>query len=279
MWHVSTLGSTPDGGRRRSDVLDAIFEAVEETPAENATPASHLFRAKALAQVDIPKQIDNLLPITSPKIWIAIVGVAGVLAAAILYAAGTPQISSITTAGRAVGESGVIAVASIDEFVFEGTQGTEGTSVRKGELLAEGMGAGGETVSLTAPADGTIWQILASPGQVLPGGTPVLTILPPGSDTHVFVPVPQDLSSGVRVGQSAQISGTDFAVSGTVSAISNTPMPSDRAAALTSLTLNPVDTYIYVSISTNDPITPGEQVTVGIIESESTLLRELTNIG
>jgi len=220
-----------------------------------------------------------LLPITSPKIWIAIVGVAGALAAAIFYAAGTPQITSITTAGRAVGESGVITVASIDEFVFEGTQGTEGTSVRKGELLAEGTGAGGETVALTAPSDGTIWQILASPGQVLPGGTPVLTILPPGSDTHVFVPVPQDLSSGLRVGQSAQISGTNFAVSGTVSAISTTPIPADRAAALTSLTLNPVDTYIYVSISTDDPITPGEQVTVGIIESESTLLRELTNIG
>jgi len=81
------------------------------------------------------------------------------------------------------------------------------------------------------------------------------------------------------VGQSAQVLGADFAVSGTVSAISETPLPSDRAAALTSLTLNPADTYISVSVSIDDAITPGEQVTVEIIESESTLLNELIDIG
>jgi uncharacterized protein YfaS (alpha-2-macroglobulin family) len=83
----------------------------------------------------------------------------------------------------------------------------------------------------------------------------------------------------VQVGQSVQILGSDFAVSGTVSAISATPLPSERAAALTGLTLNPADTYIEVSISTDQAITPGAQVTVEIIKSESTLLRELVNIG
>lgn len=276
---MGTPGSTPESGRRRSDVLDAIFEAVEEKPAEASTPSSHLFRAKALAQVDIPKQIDNLLPITSPKIWIAIAGIAGVLFAAIIYAAGTPQVTSVTITGRAVAESGVVTVGTIDEFVLNKMEVTEGITVRQGELLAKGTGAGSATVTLTAPTAGTIWQILASPGQVLAGGSAVLTILPPDSGTQVFVPVPQGASSGVKVGQSAQILGSGFAVSGTVSAISETPLPSDRAAALTSLTLNPADTYIYASISTDEAITPGAQVTVTIIESESTLLRELVNIG
>jgi len=276
---VSTPGSPPESGRRRSDVLDAIFEAVEEKPAEASTPSSHLFRAKALAQIDIPKQIDNLLPITSPKIWIAIAGVAGVLIAAIIYAAGTPQVTSVTTTGRAVAELGVVTVGTIDEFVLNRMEVTEGIEVRQGAFLAEGTGAEGATVTLIAPADGTIWQILASPGQVLANGSAVLTILPPGSDTHVFVPVPQAASSGVQLGQSAKVLGPGFAVSGTVSAISATPLPSDRAAALTSLTLNPADTYIYVSISTDEAITPGAQVTVEIIESESTLLSDLVNVG
>lgn len=276
---METPGSPPESGRRRSDVLDAIFEVVEEKPTDASTPSSHLFRAKALAQIDIPKQIDNLLPITSPKIWIAIAGVAGVLFAAIIYAAGTPQVTSVTTSGRAVAEMGVVTVGTIDEFTLTDMQVSEGESVREGEFLAEGTGADGATVTLTAPADGTIWQILASQGQVLSGGAAVLTILPTGSDTHVFVPVPQGASSGVQVGQSAQVLGANFAVSGTVSAVSETPLPSDRAAALTSLTLNPADTYIYVSISTDEAITPGAQVTVEIIESESTVLRELVNVG
>lgn len=276
---METPGSPPESGRRRSDVLDAIFEVVEEKPTDASTPSSHLFRAKALAQIDIPKQIDNLLPITSPKIWIAIAGVAGVLFAAIIYAAGTPQVTSVTTSGRAVAEMGVVTVGTIDEFTLTDMQVSEGESVREGEFLAEGTGADGATVTLTAPADGTIWQILASQGQVLSGGAAVLTILPTGSDTHVFVPVPQGASSGVQVGQSAQVLGANFAVSGTMSAVSETPLLSDRAAALTSLTLNPADTYIYVSISTDEAITPGAQVTVEIIESESTVLRELVNVG
>ena len=276
---METPGSPPESGRRRSDVLDAIFEVVEEKPTDASTPSSHLFRAKALAQIDIPKQIDNLLPITSPKIWIAIAGVAGVLFAAIIYAAGTPQVTSVTTSGRAVAEMGVVTVGTIDEFTLTDMQVSEGESVREGEFLAEGTGADGATVTLTAPAEGTIWQILASPGQVLANGSAVLTILPPGSDTHVFVPVPQAASSGVQLGQSAKVLGPGFAVSGTVSAISATPLPSDRAAALTSLTLNPADTYIYVSISTDEAITPGAQVTVEIIESESTLLSDLVNVG
>lgn len=276
---MSTPVPNPEGGRRRSDVLDAIFEAVEEKPAEASTPASNLFRAKALAQVDIPKQIDNLLPITSPKIWIAVAGVAGVLIAAIIYAAGTPQVTSVTATGRTVAESGVVTVGTIDEFVLNKMEVTEGIEVRQGELLAQGTGAAGATVTLTAPTDGTIWQILASPGQALAGGATVLTILPPDSNTQVLVPVPQDASSGVQVGQSAQIFGPGFAVIGTVSSISETPLPSDRAAALTSLTLNPADTYIEVSITTDEAITPGAQVTVTIIESESTLLNELVNLG
>lgn len=251
---MSTPVPNPEGGRRRSDVLDAIFEAVEEKPAEASTPASNLFRAKALAQVDIPKQIDNLLPITSPKIWIAVAGVAGVLIAAIIYAAGTPQVTSVTATGRTVAESGVVTVGTIDEFVLNKMEVTEGIEVRQGELLAQGTGAAGATVTLTAPTDGTIWQILASPGQALAGGATVLTILPPDSNTQVLVPVPQDASSGVQVGQSAQIFGPGFAVIGTVSSISETPLPSDRAAALTSLTLNPADTYIEVSITTDEAI-------------------------
>ena len=201
------------------------------------------------------------------------------MVAAIIYAAGTPQVTSVTATGRAVAESGVVTVGTIDEVALNRIEVTEGIEVRQGELLAEGTGAGGATVTLTAPADGTIWQILASPGQVLAGGTAVLTILPPGSDTHVFVPVPQAASGGLQVGQSSQIFSADFAVSGTVSAISETPLPSDRAATLTSLTLNPADTYIYVSISTDEAITPGAQVTIEIIESESTLLRDLVNVG
>ena len=53
--------------RRQSGVLDAIFDAVGEK--EEAAPAaqSSPFRASALASIDVPVQVDNLLPLTSRR--------------------------------------------------------------------------------------------------------------------------------------------------------------------------------------------------------------------
>jgi hypothetical protein len=44
---METPVSPPESGRRRSDVLDAIFEAVEEKPTDASTPSSHLIPANS----------------------------------------------------------------------------------------------------------------------------------------------------------------------------------------------------------------------------------------
>ncbi|MEI6506639.1 MAG: hypothetical protein WCO90_12305, partial [Planctomycetota bacterium] len=64
-----------------------------------------MFRDKALAQVDIPRQVDKLLPITTPRLWIALVGAAVLLLAGGVYAASTTAVESMTVMGRVVAVS------------------------------------------------------------------------------------------------------------------------------------------------------------------------------
>src|SRR6056297_3596424 len=123
---MNSPSSETDAKARRSDVLDAIFDAVEETPESRSGSSQHLFRAKALKQVDIPQQIDNLLPLTSPRLWIAIIGVALTLLAGGLYAANTPQISSLTTQGRVVAAPGLASVSNANDLAIEGLLVEEG---------------------------------------------------------------------------------------------------------------------------------------------------------
>ena len=65
--------------KRQSGLLDAIFDVVEQAPEDAAAPEESLFRAKAIEQIDVPAQVDLLLPLTSRMTWIALVGAALVM--------------------------------------------------------------------------------------------------------------------------------------------------------------------------------------------------------
>ncbi len=275
---MSTSSSTSDGGKRRSDVLDAIYEAVEESPEPGSGTSSHLFRAKALAQVDIPKQIDNLLPVTTPKIWIAIAGVAVTLVAGGIYAAATPVITSVEAVGRAVAPSGVTTVEAESDLILVSTPFAEDSSVVAGDVVATGLDTSGASRDLVGPVDGSVWQILASPGQTLSRGEAVLTILPAGSSETVLVPIPEQFASGIAVGQRAELSGGGSVTGGEVVNVSDTPLPGDRTSELLGLPLDRNASYIYVTLSPDEPRFPGEEVFASIIESESTLLSELVTV-
>lgn len=275
---MSTPGSTSDGGKRRSDVLDAIYEAVEESPQSGSGTSTHLFRAKALEQVDIPKQIDNLLPVTTPKIWIAIVGVAVALLAGGIYAAATPVIASVEAVGRAVAPSGVTAVEVTSDLVLVSTPLAENSSVAAGDVVATGLDNSGASVDLVAPVDGSIWQILASPGQALSRGVSVLTILPAGSSDTVLVPIPEESASGIAVGQRAELSGGGGVTDGEVVDVSDAPIPGDRTSELLGLPVDRTVSYIYVTIAPDEPQSPGGELFVSIITSESSLLSTLVAV-
>jgi len=275
---MNSPSSETDAKARRSDVLDAIFDAVEETPESRSGSSQHLFRAKALKQVDIPQQIDNLLPLTSPRLWIAIIGVALTLLAGGLYAANTPQISSLTTQGRVVAAPGLASVSNANDLAIEGLLVEEGATVAEGDPIAVGSNPLGQEVFLLAPQEGSVWQVLTSPGQVLAAGTPAITLLPSGSSNSILVPVAEEAAGGVLAGQSVSVTGPRTAAGGTVTEASSTPVPGSRARTLTGLALDPTRTYVLVVVTPDESLRAGTEVTVEIVQSESTLLRELVSL-
>lgn len=275
---MNSPSSETEAKARRSDVLDAIFDAVEETPESRTGPSQHLFRAKALKQVDIPQQIDNLLPLTSRRLWIAIIGVALTLLAGGLYAANTPQISSLTTQGRVVAAPGLASASSASDLAIERLLVEEEATVAEGDPIAVGSDPIGQEVVLLAPREGSVWQVLTSPGQVLAAGTPAITLLPSGSSDSVLVPIAEVSAGGVQPGQSASITSSRTVAQGTVTDVFSTPVPGSRAQSLTGLALDPTRTYVLVVLTPDESLRAGTEVTVEIVQSESTLLSELVSL-
>ena len=274
---VTTSGPPPSYGRRRSKVMDAILDAVEESSPEGQERQSLALRGKAMAHVDIPGQVDNLLPITTPKLWIALVGAVVLLLAGGIYLAVTPQVTSVKTDGRAVDVSGVVSIESAVGMSLGTLMVGEGEVVDQGEVLASGVSVDGGPVEMTSPREGTVWQILASPGQAVAAGEAFMTLLPAGNPDTILVPVQEDLAGGIASGQKANLSGAGIEAQGVVVDVSTTPLPAVRATELTALPLDSLATYVLVSVASSIEFPSGAVVQVEIVESDSTLLRQLVN--
>ncbi len=262
-----TIGTveTPDG-RRKSEVLDAIFDKVAQTPRPQG-PSTSLFRAKALEQLDIPAEVDTRLPLVSRRSWLLLVGVGLLIAAFLMWAALTPSVTSVNAQGRVIAAPGVLPVAAGKPAVVLST-------VPAGTVLAAGdVAATLSTGELLAPADGTVWQRLAVPGSTVIAGQTVLTLLPPGSADQVTLVVAEASAAGMVPGMEVQVTSLGL-TQGSITAIS-APTDARSAGRSTGLLVPDTTMYLLITVELASPMPPGAVANGTVILSEGTVLSRL----
>jgi len=262
-------------GRAHSDVLDAIFDAVETTPNTSAKPTG-IFRAKALEQIDVPKQLDNLLPLTARRRWLVLLGVAILIVAGLSYSIGTTVVTSVPGTGRAVVSPGVAVAASPENSVILSVSVASGEEVAARQPLSDGTAPNGSTVHTFSPVDGTVWQVLEASGSVVAQGTPVITVLPRGPQTSALFAVDESNAKQLVIGQRVTITtGNNNQVDGTLTQIEAAPVPASNASSRVALTLPSNDGFVLVSVTADAPLTPGDGLSATFTISEQTLAQKL----
>ncbi|MCX6434258.1 MAG: HlyD family efflux transporter periplasmic adaptor subunit, partial [Actinobacteria bacterium] len=224
----------------------------------------------------VPKQVDNLLPLTSRRSWLALVGVGLVIVAGLVYAGTIVQTTSVTATGRAVAATGVAVAASPIGQVLTAVLVQDGSAVRAGQPVAQGVTADAGVASVVSPIDGTVWQVLGSVGGILAPGQTAASILPVGSGESILVAVPESQSAEVTTGLTVNVDGTGAASTGTVTAVSAPPIPSALAGQRLGIQLPPGQDVTMVTVSLAEPIPAGMSLTAQIVISEQTLLQQLT---
>lgn len=264
--------------KRQSGVLDAIFDAVEDKPAASGIQGSP-FRAEALARLDVPEQVDNLLPIVTRRTWLAAAGVVLAIVAFLGYAAATTTITAITSEGRAVAAGGVVQSVSPAAGVLTEIAVGEEASVAAGDRIASGVRADGTGFEVVSTMAGTVWQSLVLAGGVVSPGTAVATVLPVGSDMSVLVAVPERdaaaAAAAIRVDLSVPGQGT---VAARVLSVSSAPVPVDIAVARTALPVEGSAQLTMISLEPASALPAGAEVSVSFVLSERTLLQGMLGI-
>ena len=268
----------PNAGHTQSGVLDAIFDVMGETSDAPVRQAGGIYRAQALEQIDVPKQIDNLLPLTSRRRWLVLVGAAILILAGIAYALGTTVVTSVSASGRAVSSPGITVAASPQDAVIASVSVTPGEHVSARQEISVATTADGSTTNVSSPIDGTVWQVLQAAGSVVARGTPVVTVLPDGPVANALVAVDERGAADVRAGQQVSLVAANGGEQpATVLAVASSPIPAADASARVGLSLPNGSAYVLVSVAAASPLTAGDSLSVVIVTSQQTLAQRLVS--
>ncbi|MGB8645073.1 MAG: NHLP bacteriocin system secretion protein [Anaerolineae bacterium] len=137
---------------------------------------SRLFRQVTLERLSSPEQLDYVMRIVSPKGWLALLGLAGLLAVALLWA-------FLGTVPVLVHGTGIlISTGGIGNIVAPVGGELVAIDVKVGDLVEVGQGVAqiqtdaGTWTAITSPYQGRVVELTANKGDSVEHGTPLLSV-------------------------------------------------------------------------------------------------------
>ncbi len=185
---------------------------------------SGIFREQALKKQASPEQLDELIQITSPAGWLALIALGGLVVIAILW--GIFGSMPTTTTGMGV----FIRGSAINSAVAPVAGEVREINVAVGEMVTKGQKVGRVgSVTVTSPDRGRVMQILAETGTFVNTGTPIVSLEPIGMTMQVVAYIPVVDAKKVLPGMKAQVSPSTVkqeefgAIMGTVTGVAEFP--------------------------------------------------------
>ncbi len=168
-----------------------------------------VFRQTALEQLSTPEQLDQLIQITTPQGWLALLALGLLILAAIAWGFWGRIPDVVVGRGFLIRPGGVNQVISTVEGQMTQVHVEVGELIQEGQVIArvaqEGQIAAQRIVS---PYAGRVLEIKAGVGDLIKRGTPILSLELVGQDTQdlvaiIYVPP----AEGIRIqpGMKAQI--------------------------------------------------------------------------
>lgn len=168
-----------------------------------------IFRRAAIERLASPEQLDQLVRITTPKGWLALVALSVLLVAVLVWAFVGTISEKVYGHGILLRAGGVVDVEARVSGVLSGIYVDIGQEVQKGQIVArivpEGELAGDKVI---CPYAGRVVEIKAREASHIDVGTSILSIELTGSglsDLEAIVYVPPQDGERIEPGMDAQV--------------------------------------------------------------------------
>ena len=151
------------------------------------------------------EQIEQRLQVTSPRMWLALVGFVVLIVVGLVWGILGRAADQVTGIGVMLPSQGLYDLSSPTPGVVRGISARNGDELTAGETVLYLALADGSVKEVTSAIDGTILALLVKLGSYVDAGSPVATIEPAGSDLLVAMFVGAGDGKQVRPGMTAFI--------------------------------------------------------------------------
>lgn len=198
-------------------------------------PKRGVFRQQALNKLSAPSdQLDALLRVTSPRGWLALIALAAVVTATVVYGLFGAVPTTVSGQGLFLPPGGLISIdAPIAGTVTQMT-GRAGAEVRAGDEIGTVSAAAGKPVVVRATFAGVITELLTDTGNFVSPGQSMAIMEPEGGSTGAVVFVTAGEGKAIAPGMRVRLSPSTAPseqygqIEGVVSSVSEFPVSPRR---------------------------------------------------
>jgi hypothetical protein len=164
-----------------------------------------IFRQEALDRLSSPEQLDQLMPVTSPRSWVALAGVGLLLLMALAWGWLGTIPNTVEAKGILARRGGVKPLTAPEAGVVARVAVSSGDGAEKGQELLALTPAGGnrEPVPVVSPFPAQVLERRVRVGDTVEKGAPLLTLEPLDEplQARLFLPVSEgyQVQPGMRV--------------------------------------------------------------------------------
>lgn len=169
--------------------------------------SDRLFRKVALDRLSSPEQIDRLARVTTPRAWLALAGLAGLLAVALVWGIfGSFPITVLGT-GVVVRGDGIQLVRAPATAQVKSIKVSLGDSVAAGQVVLELLDTvSNTTISVKTVDAGKVLEIRAAVGDIVTANQAVISLEAAAGDLNLVLYVQPGDASRLQAGMDVQIS-------------------------------------------------------------------------
>ena len=245
-----------------------------------ASPAStRPFRSEAVAANESSERLDELLPVTSLRLWLLAVAALVIIAAAVAYTAITPRNVTVTGDGRVTGDGGIGLVTSTADGQFGSFVLESETRVEVGQQVAEVITADGPVPQYTQVA-GTLLGYLPSPGAPVSTGEWLSQVSLTVDDGRMgLITVLPEEADKVQAGQPVVVNILGGpTLTGRIGPDRSPALAADRVQEGLGTLDPPAGPRVVIEVLFDEPAPVGYEFTGVIMVSERTLLQQLLGL-
>jgi hypothetical protein len=193
-----------------------------------------LFRQRALEQLSSPDQLDHLMQVTSAKAWLALVGLASVVVAAVLWGCLGRIPVEVNGEGILLRPPGIYRIFTESGGVVTAVGIADDKVVRAGQMVARIRSRDGMEQEIRSESDGLVLQLLVQPHLYVAPGTKIASLEPLTDELRAVVYVPAGQAKSIQPGMTVHLSPVTIrpeehgVMLGRVSAVGEFPVTEQR---------------------------------------------------